>query len=259
MPELITRRDGAIGWIVFSNPARHNSVTYEMLRRLPDAVAGLDRDPGVRVIALTGEGADFGSGGDIHEFGTTRQSVSATETYSRATHDAYGALTGAAKPVAARIRGVCFGLSFSLITYCDLRIAADDAELAQPVARYGLGLSFASTNRLVGLVGAAHAAEILFTARHVTAAEALAMRLVHRVAPAAELDAVFAELCGRIARGAPLSLAAAKLAVRAAIGDPGHPDARTLQAAIDACHESEDALEGRTAFAEKRKPRFRGR
>jgi enoyl-CoA hydratase/carnithine racemase len=259
MRDLITRRDGAIGWILFSNPARHNSVTYEMLRALPDAVATFDRDPNVRVIALTGQGEDFGSGGDIHEFGTTRQSVAATETYSRATHEAYAALTGAAKPVAARIRGVCFGLSFSLITYCDLRIAADSAEFAQPIARYGLGLSFASTNRLVGLIGAAHAAEILYTARHLTAAEALAIGLLHRVVPAAELDQAFAEACGRVARNAPLSLLAAKLAIRAAIGDPGHLDERTLQAAIDACHASEDALEGRRAFAEKRRPNFRGR
>lgn len=87
MPDLITRREGAIGWIVFSNPARDNAVSYEMLRALPDAVAGFDRDPNVRVIALSGEGKDFGSGGDIHEFGSMRQSVSATATYNQATRD----------------------------------------------------------------------------------------------------------------------------------------------------------------------------
>lgn len=113
--------------------------------------------------------------------------------------------------------------------------------------------------RLVGLIGTAHAAEILYTARHLTAAEALAMGLVNRVVPAADLEQAFAELCDRIARNAPLSLVAAKLALRAASGDPGHPDLRAVQAAIDACHSSEDELEGRTAYEEKRKPRFRGR
>jgi enoyl-CoA hydratase/carnithine racemase len=71
MAALLTRRDGATGWIVFSNPAKHNALTYEMLRALPGVLAAFDRDADVRVIALAGEGDKaFISGADIAEFET---------------------------------------------------------------------------------------------------------------------------------------------------------------------------------------------
>ena len=75
MPELLTRRENAIGWIVICNPQQRNAVTYEMLRALPEAIAGHERDAAVRVMALTGEGSDsFACGADYTEFAATRGS-----------------------------------------------------------------------------------------------------------------------------------------------------------------------------------------
>ena len=129
----------------------------------------------------------------------------------------------------------------------------------QPGVRLGSALSYPSTKRLVDMVGPAHAADLLFTGRRVAATEALALGLVNRAVPATELSAEFAALCAEIGANAPLSIAAAKIGIRAALLEPDQVEMREVLAAIDAAHASEDALEGRRAFAEKRKPAFRGR
>lgn len=258
MPELITRRENAIGWVLFSNPARQNAVTYEMVVAVSEAIARHERDPKVRVIAFAGGDArTLSAGTDVSEFAATRES--GATTYIRAMEDACRAVVAAHKPVLACMHGMWFGGGLSIALYCDLRMCADDAEFSQPGVRLGSALSYPSTKRLVDLIGPGRAAELLFTGRHVVAAEALALGLVNRVVPAEELFATFGLLAEEIGENAPLSIAAAKLGIRAALQDLGHVEMRDVQAAIDAAHSSDDALEGRKAFAEKRKPRFRGR
>lgn len=257
MAELITRREGQIGWIIFSNPPKLNAVTYDMMTALPDAMARLDRDPQVKVIAFGGSGMRaFISGADVKEFGATRGSAGATATYNHAMDETYKAVSSARKPTLACIRGMCFGVGVSVALYCDLRVCSDDAEFGHQAVKLGMAISFPSIKRLVDIVGPAGATDLLFTGRRMGAEEALALRLVHRVFPAAELEGAFAKLASEIAEGAPLSLVAAKMAIRGALGDA---DMRDVKASTDACHASEDYKEGPRAFAEKRKPIFRGR
>ena len=260
MAELVTRRENAIGWILFSNPARQNALTYEMIVALPEALAQHERDPKVRVIAFAGDDErTVVSGADVTEFAAARGSVAVAATYIRAMEEAHRAMASARKPTLACIRGPWFGGGLSLALYCDMRICADDAELSQPGVRLGSALSYPSTKCLVDLVGPGRAADLLLTGRSVAAAEALALGLVNRMVPAAELSAAFAVLSEEIGGNAPLSIAAAKIGIRAARLEPGQIEMREVLAAIDAAHASEDAVEGRKAFAEKRKPRFRGR
>lgn len=260
MAELVIRRENGIGWILFSNPPRPNAVTYEMIVALPEAVAHHERDPKVRVIAFAGDNErTLVSGPDITEFSAMPGSVAVATTYITAMEGAYRAVVGTRKPTLACIRGAWFGGGLSVALYCDLRICADDAEFSHPGVRLGSALSYPSTKRLVDMIGPAHATELLFTGRRVAAAEALALGLVNRVVPAAELPAAFAAISEEIGENAPLSITAAKVGIRAALLDPRHVEMRDVQAAIDAAHASEDALEGRKALAEKRKPKFRGR
>jgi enoyl-CoA hydratase/carnithine racemase len=258
--ELIVKRDGHAGWIVFSNVAKHNAVSLGMWKALPDAVRAFDADRDVRVIVVTGDGDKaFISGADISEFAAQRDSGDARAEYNAAVEVGYRTLAATLTPTLAAIRGICFGGGVGLALACDMRITSDDARFCLPAARLGLGYSYAGIKRLADVVGPAYASEIMATARTFTAAEALQMRLVNRVAPAASLDAVVAEAIGQVAANAPLTVRAAMKAIDEGLKPSAERDLAGVQAMVDACFASEDYKEGRQAFMEKRKPAFRGR
>jgi enoyl-CoA hydratase len=260
MAELKIRREGTTGWIIFSNLDKHNAMTYEMWRGLPEAIAAFDNDPDLRVIALTGDGEKaFVSGADISEFEAKRGSAEASAEYNRAGQAASEALFAARLPTIARIRGICFGGGLGIALGCDMRIAADDARFCIPAARLGLGYGYTGLKRLVDVVGPAYAAEIFATARRYDAKEALQMRLVNRVVPVSELDVTFNEYLKAIGENAPLTVAAALAAIDEAMKADQERDPGKVQAKVDRCFASEDYKEGRRAFMEKRKPVFKGR
>jgi len=260
VPELITKREGGVGWIVFSNPARFNAMTYDMWKALPEALTAFGEDPAVRVIVLAGDGEKaFVSGADISQFEEQRANEQARAEYNRTVEAAYVAPILCAKPVVAKIRGICMGGGLGLAAACDLRFASDDAVFRMPAARLGIGYSFTGMRRFVQVLGAANTADIFFSARKFDARDALEMGFVGRVFPAAELDREVGAYCALIAENAPLSLIAAKAAIREVLADPATRDVGALQKLIDACFASEDYREGRTAFMEKRKAEFKGR
>lgn len=259
MAELITRREGRVGWIVFSNLTKRNALTYEIWRNIPDAVRALALDTGVRVIALRGDGPDFSAGADVAEFEHARDSAGATSSYSAVVDEANEALLSASKPTIAMIRGVCYGGGLAMALHCDMRVCADSAEFSLQAAKLGFGISYASTMRFAHIVGPAHSAEIMFSGKILGADEAYHMHLVNRVAPAAELDQVFGEWCDMFAGSAPLTIAAIKRSLVEGYRDPDRRDLRSVAALIEACYSSDDYREGRLAFKQGRKPDFKGR
>ena len=141
MAELITRKENAVGWVIFSNPAKFNAVSHDMWMALPKAIAAFDADPEVRLIAITGDGDKaFISGADISQFEKARGSAEAQAIYNQAVVDAYEAPVLCSKPVVAKIRGICMGGGLGLAAACDVRIAAADAVFRMPAGRLGLGL-----------------------------------------------------------------------------------------------------------------------
>jgi enoyl-CoA hydratase/carnithine racemase len=246
-------------WVVLRNPARLNAVRLEMWQALPEAVRRLDADPSVRVLVLRGAGEEaFASGADISEFATHRRDAASAAAYEGVTASAFAALLGVEKPVVAMIHGVCIGGGLAIAACADLRIAADDARLALPAARLGLGYHQSGVERLVALLGPSAAAELFFTARQYTAAEALQIGLLNRVVPRAELHAVTARYVADIAGNAPLTLRAAKRAIVETQRPPEARDPAAVARLVAACFESADYAEGMRAFLEKRRPRFRG-
>jgi enoyl-CoA hydratase/carnithine racemase len=249
-----------IGWITFNNPERHNAVSLAMLRSVPPTLAAFQADPAVRVVVMTGAGEKaFVSGADISEFGERRTSIEARAEFDEVAGRAAAAWQALEKPIVAMIRGYCIGGGLGIALQADIRIAAEDSVFSIPAARLGLGYSMNAVEALVEHVGAAWAAEILFTARRLSAEEALRIGLVNHVVPAAELAAHVERMAGAIAANAPLTVHACKVALRELRRSPDTRDIDRAAALSEACFRSEDYLEGQRAFLEKRAPRFSGR
>jgi enoyl-CoA hydratase/carnithine racemase len=259
-PKMIARKEAGIGWIIFNNPERRNALSLDMWRAVAEIVEQYANDDEVRVAVMAGAGDKaFVSGADISEFEKHRSSAEAEKEYNRISATAQAALTGFDKPLIAMIQGFCIGGGLAVALQADIRIASDDSQFAIPAARLGLGYGFGGLRTLANLVGPAMAKEILFTARRFSSAEALRIGLVNRVVSRDELEPTVRDLAGMIANNAPMTVRAAKAAIGEALKDPADRDLAMIDRMVRACFDSEDYVEGRRAFMEKRKAVFKGR
>ena len=258
--KMIARKDGAIGWMTFNNPERHNAVSLEMWQAVGDVLDDFERDEAIKVVVLTGAGGKaFVSGADISKFESERASAEAVAAYGKVTEHAHGKLHGLTKPSIAMIRGYCIGGGLAVALGCDLRICSEGSRFAVPAAKLGLGYGYSGIKRLIDVVGPSFAQEIFFTARQFSSEEAAGMRLVNRVVPDAELESYVTGYARTIAANAPMTIKAVKQAVVEALKDPEDRDLGLCARMVKACFDSHDYIEGRRAFMEKRKPVFTGR
>lgn len=259
MPELIVRREGPIGRVVFSNPAKYNAMTVDMWLALPRVLAELEADRSIRLVVLEGEGSKaFVSGADISQFESQRTDAETQARYNRAVEEAYSAPVRCTKPVIAKIRGICMGGGLGLAAACDMRFASDDARFRMPAGRLGLGYSAVGVRRFLNVLGPQNTFDIFFSARIFGAADALQMGFLSRVESGDRLDTVVDEWCTAVAGNAPLTLSALKQTVGQLMLDRADRDMAAVEAAIARCYASADYREGARAFMEKRPPVFRG-
>jgi enoyl-CoA hydratase len=248
-----------VGVITFHQPEKHNAMSVEMWAGLEEILEGWENDDSVRVVVLTGAGEKaFMSGADISEFAERRSNVEQQREYEQAISGGRARLVTFPKPILAQIRGYCLGGGLAMALQADIRIAAEDSQFGIPAARLGLGYGFPSVHRLVSLIGPAHAGMMLYTAGRIGAFEAERIGLVNRVVKNEQLGETVAEVARAIVHNAPLSIRANKLAIEQVLQDREERNTEALKQANIACFNSQDYREGRTAFLEKRTPKFRG-
>ena len=259
--KILVRREGAVGHLVLNNPDRLNAISLEMWEGLGTAVAALEADPEVRVIVVSGAGDQaFAAGADVKKYGEERMGEDAQERYARVGWDSMMALHRTTKTTIAALNGYCYGGGISVAVCCDLRYGSSSLQVAQPALRYGIGYRYKSLRLLVDVVGMAPAKDLLLGGATWDAEHSLRVGFVNRLAEKGEaFDALIRTTAERLAAGAPLTARQCKFALNQIALDPDQRDLDTSEAQFLACYASEDYQEGVRAFAEKRKPVFKGR
>jgi enoyl-CoA hydratase/carnithine racemase len=258
--KMLAAKDDGVGLITFNQPEKRNAMSMEMWTGLGEILDEFTEDNSVRVVVMTGAGNKaFVSGADISQFAKNRNSFDAQREYDRATgigREKYHAFT---KPIIARIRGFCLGGGLAIAMGADIRIAAIDSQFGIPAARLSIAYAPDSVRRLIDLVGPAHARMILYSAKRIDAVEAERIGLINKMVSDEDLNEEVLDLARTIADNAPLSVTASKLTIGEMLKDESKRDMDAVVRMMETCFDSADYKEGRTAFMEKRAPRWVGR
>ncbi|GAB4248759.1 enoyl-CoA hydratase [Deferrisoma sp.] len=257
-PTVLVERKNGLCLITLNRPQVMNSISFQMLLDLNRVLDEVRFDTSVRCVVITGAGdRAFCAGADLKErAGMTEDQV---RRYIHTIRNTFTEVENLPMPVIAAVNGVALGGGTELALASDLRIASENATLGLTETSLAIIPGAGGTQRLPRIVGKAKAKELIFTAKRITAAEALEIGLVNRVVPLAGLLDAARELAAAIAKNGPLAVRAAKRAIDRGM-EMDLADALVFEST---CYETliptEDRLEGLKAFREKRKPDYQGR
>ncbi|HET7754342.1 MAG TPA: enoyl-CoA hydratase-related protein [Anaeromyxobacteraceae bacterium] len=253
---IVEERGDVEIWII-DGESRRNAISMAMLRGLNALLARAATKRTLRCVVLTGSGERaFCAGADRKE----RAAMTADDVHAfhGGLRDALRGIETAPQVFVAALNGVALGGGFELALACDLRVAAEHAEVGLPEVGLGIIPGGGGTQRLARAIGVARAKDLVLTARRITAREALSWGLVSRVAPATGLRDAALETAALVARNAPVSLRQAKRAIDDGFHLPLEEALDLENALYQDCLETKDRQEALRAFAEKRKPVFTG-
>jgi enoyl-CoA hydratase len=251
---ILTRQDG-YAVVQLNRPDVLNALNMALMAELVETLEGLDRDDAVRCIVVTGGARAFAAGADIFEMAD----ATAMEMLLRDQFARWDRIRRIKKPLIAAVNGFALGGGCELVMICDIIVAGETARFGQPEINLGVIPGAGGTQRLTRAVGKAKAMEMVLTGRTITAGEALRLGLVTTVVPAeACLDEAKA-LAREIASKPPLAVRLAKEAVLKSFDTTVEGGLEFERKSFYLLFASDDQKEGMKAFAEKRKPEWKGR
>jgi len=255
--EVLVDRDGPILTVTFNRPEARNAMTWGMYERLNQACEEVDADDAIRVMVLKGAGGKaFVAGTDISQF-TKFEGPEDGLKYEREGDQRSGRIGQVKKPVIAQIQGYAVGGGFGIASSADIRIATPDARFGAPIAKtLGNCLSMRNYARFAALIGPSLLKEIIFTARLLTAQEALGVGYVHEIVAPELIDQRVREVAEKVASHAPITLWATKESLRRLQEARPLPEGDDIVARV---YGSADFKEGVRAFVDKRAPRWTGK
>jgi enoyl-CoA hydratase/carnithine racemase len=251
----------AVARLTLTNPARRNALDHDMLAALAEVMPRLDRGIEIRCVMITGDGDIFSAGYDIGGIPDETFSDDAEALVAHPFHAAMEAVSAHPYPTLAAINGHCLGGGLELAVRCDLRLARVSAKLGMPPAKLGLIYSHTGLQEFIDVIGYARTKELFLTGRNISAPRAMAIGLINDTVPDDRLPDEAVALAAEIAEGAPLSARGNKQAIET-LNSYRRLTPEQEEELIElrrSCFTSEDFREGIRAFAEKRRPQWRGR
>lgn len=242
--------------VVINRPEALNSLNYQVIKELGEIFAELEESNEVRAIILTGEGTRaFAAGSDITEM--KQFSVMEAREFALQVNQTQAKIEAIPKPVIAAVNGFALGGGCELIMSCDIRIASSTAKFGQPEINLGIIPGGGGTQRLARLIGIGRAKELVFTGELIDAQRAYEIGLVNKVVPPERLMEEAQKIASKIANKSLPILRLGKEAL-----NYGHSIdlEKALKFEIECfanCFDTEDHVEGISAFIEKRKPSFK--
>jgi enoyl-CoA hydratase/carnithine racemase len=252
---------GAVAILTLNRPGKLNALNNELISALMRALEGIEPDPAVRVVVITGAGRAFSAGADIAAFQAHMKAgpADAVMQFMRPGHQMTRRVESFPKPIIAAVNGIAFGGGCELTESVHIALAADTATFSKAEINIGIMPTFGGTQRLPRNVGRKAAIELILTGRVFTSREAADLGLVNRVVADADLLGEAMALANALAAKPPLTMAAALGAIHRGM-DASIDDGLAIEeAAFARIVSTRDALEGVAAFVEKCRPTFEGR
>lgn len=253
--QVTEQHEPNIALIQLNRPKELNALNLQLMQELREALFQLDKNPAVKVIIITGNEQAFAAGADIKQM----SDKSAIDMLMIDQFSTWDQIRKTKKPIIAAVSGFALGGGCELAMTCDMIIASETAKFGQPEIKIGVMPGAGGTQRLTKAIGKAKAMELVLTGRFLSAAEALAYRLINRIVPVEMYLHEAITLAKEIAQMSPIAVQLAKEAVNRSFETHLDEGLQFERKNFYLAFASEDQKEGMRAFIEKRKPNYLGK